>query len=529
MTTQGYTADEKSIIKSVISKYANTGVFNIEPNDPLLVSFYDIQLKLAGLVSGSAPQFTRGWQQAKQSRLSTGLLSQAASGSVRPVYSIVGIDSSDGQSWSADAIGSLPVSASNVTQTLGLFDGDATNVGAVNNKRSYVYASDCAISANGIYPASQKVKEFPVTVIYTFAQTIDNNTFYGAEIITTRNYPKGIYNEKPSTIKNPNEIKICLTRDEPDCDYRQTYAGGGIVDVPIKGQIIYNGDIDMSGSRPVNAMSSIYLIRTRAGGDPIRPYDGFDFFDKKNCTITGNTISWDLNWLKFNKVDFDSGEMVYYVFKLVMSVSGKSIVAFITNAPKNIVPGQLFLNTVQIKPMKIVYGCLGENTKIRMADGSEKAISAIRPGDSVRTRNNGVLNVEHVTSGQEQHCLNISVRDRNNTLTSTIASPGHPFITPSGIVIARELRVAGKVLTLEGEGEISNIEHRADEITVYNLQLSATETDANCMYANNILVGDIQMQRFLEDEYYQRPDNILSQLPAEWHEDFQQHLKATGE
>jgi hypothetical protein len=36
------------------------------------------------------------------------------------------------------------------------------------------------------------------------------------------------------------------------------------------------------------------------------------------------------------------------------------------------------------------------------------------------------------------------------------------------------------------------------------------------------------MQRIYEDEYYQRPANILSKLPKEWHQDYQNHLNAAG-
>ena len=526
MTTQTYTADEKSIIKNVINQYGNKGVFIIEPGNTELVNFYDIQLKLSGLTSGRSPQFTQCWQETKRLKRSAGLLSQAATDTVRPVYSIVRVDTVDGKNYRTDAVGSLPVSATNVTQTLGLFDGEASNTGAVKYTQNFVNASDCVISADGVYPG---VAGSPVTVIYTFAQTINNQTFYGAEIITTQSYPKEIFNDSPRTIKNPNEIKICLTRDEPDCDYRQTSSWDGIVSVPIKGYITYGGDIDVSGGKPVNGMSSIYLIRTRAGGDPILPYAGFDFFDAKNSSVAGNKINWDLNWLKFNKVNFDSGEMVYYVFKLILNVSGKSVAAFITNAPKNIVPGQMFLNTVTIKPMKIVYGCLHENTKIMMHDGSEKVISAIRTGDSVKTINNGSLRVENITTGQEQHCIKISARDRNNNTLNVITSPGHPFITPAGIVIARELTLADKLFTPQGEAEITDIQPQSDEATVYNLQLSAEKTDENTLYANQILVGDIQMQRLHEDKYHQQPVNILSQLPEEWHEDYQNHLNATGE
>ncbi|MGO2569854.1 MAG: hypothetical protein ACTH9E_16570, partial [Serratia proteamaculans] len=71
-------------------------------------------------------------------------------------------------------------------------------------------------------------------------------------------------------------------------------------------------------------------------------------------------------------------------------------------------------------------------------------------------------------------------------------------------------------------------------LKVYNLQLSAEPSadnalyDDNTLYANGILVGDIQMQRIYEDEYYQRPANILNKLPKEWHQDYQNHLNSAG-
>lgn len=532
MITQGYTSDEKTIVKSVISKYSNAGLFIIQPGDPLLVSFYDIQLKLAGLASGNTPQFTQCWQQAKRLKRSTGRLSEASDGAAQPVYSIVRLDSTDGRNYRADAIGSLPVSAANVTQTLGLFDAEATNVGAVNYNQAYVYAADCTLSANGVYPGSQIAADYPVTVIYTFAQTINNNTLYGAEIITSQSYPKDIYNESPRSINNPNEIKICLTRDEGDCDYRNTYDGS--VRVPIKGNITYLGQIELSGGRPVNASNSIYLIRTRAGGDPVTPFGDYNIFNSPNTRINGNNIAWDLDWLRFNQVDFESGEWVYYVFKVIINVDGKSIVSFITNAPKNLEPDQRFLNTVQLKPMRIVYGCLAGDTKILMQDGSEKPISAISIGEIVLSRNNQPLRVEAVTSGQEHHYIEFTLSNDKGKITNITASRGHPFITSSGVVIARELNHSTKLITLDGESEIISMVQQQGNLKVYNLQLSAEPSadnglyDDNTLYANGILVGDIQMQRIYEDEYYQRPANILNKLPKEWHQDYQNHLNSAG-
>lgn len=534
MITKNYTSDEKSIVRAVINQYSNAGIFIIEPGNPLLGDFYDIQLRLAGITPGVSPQFTQRWQQSKQSKGTAGRLSEAGNGDAQPVYSIVRLDSIDGRSYRADAIGSLPVSATNVTQTLGLFDAEATNVGLVTSNKAYIYAADCAISANGDYPQSQLSDDFPVTVIYTFAQTIDQNTFYGAEIITTQSYPKSIYNDSPRGIYNQDAIKICLTRDAADCDYRYTYDGDGTVRVPIKGSITYYGKIDIVEGRPVNAKNIIYLIRTRAGGDPVTPYDDLNIFNSPNTQINDDTLSWDLNWLKFKQVDFESGEWVYYVFRVNLNVEGRNIVAFITNAPKNIEPEQRFLNTAPLKPMCIVYGCLGENTKILMQDGSEKLIGAISTGEYIRSQHGNALRVDDITTGHERHYVEITVRNSGNKIKNITASLGHPFITSDGVVIARELNHASRIITLDGEAEIISMVQKEGDIKVYNLQLpidtpaNTALYDNNTLYANGILVGDNLMQRVCEDEYHQRPVNILSKLPQEWHQDYHNHLNLAG-
>ncbi len=133
----------------------------------------------------------------------------------------------------------------------------------------------------------------------------------------------------------------------------------GTVKVPIKGNITYFGNIDLSNGKPVNASNTIYLIRTCAGGDPITLTAAIIFLilpQPESAEVT----SPDLDWLKFNRVDFESGEMVYYVFKITLDVEGRSIAAFITNAPKESDPDRRLLNTVQIKPMQIIYGCPAE-------------------------------------------------------------------------------------------------------------------------------------------------------------------------
>lgn len=535
MLAKDYTSDEKRIVKNVIDRYENSGVFLIEPGDPVLTEFYDIQLKLAGVTAAAAPQFTQLWQQTKRVKRVAGRMSEANTSGAQPVYSIVRLDSTDGKRYQTDAIGSLPVQATNVTQTLGLFDGGADNVGKVEYKSDYVYTADCTIGASGDYPQSQTGGSFPVTVIYTFAQTVGQQTVYGAEIVTTQSYPKEMINDSPRNLYNQRMIKICLTRDDGDCDYRTGYDQDGTVKVPIKGNITYFGNIDLSNGKPVNASNTIYLIRTRAGGDPITPYGGYNIFNSTATRISGSNITWDLDWLKFNRVDFESGEMVYYVFKITLDVEGRSIAAFITNAPKESDPDRRLLNTVQIKPMQIIYGCLAEDTLILMQDGTEKPINALTADEFVICGNNHPRRIENITTGREQHYIDITARDQAAREYRIKASLGHPFVTANGICLARELTSGMRLKTRHGECEITALSLQPGELTVYNLQLSAdsplqkTQCALSTFYANGVLVGDALVQHLYEDEYHQRPKNVLKTLPAEWHQDYHNMINAAEE
>ncbi|MNI45167.1 Hom-end-associated Hint [compost metagenome] len=184
--------------------------------------------------------------------------------------------------------------------------------------------------------------------------------------------------------------------------------------------------------------------------------------------------------------------------------------------------------------MRIVYGCLAENTRILMQDGGEKSISDLAIGEYVLSRNNIPLRIEAITNGLERNFIEITTQNSKGKIRTITSSLGHPFITSAGVVIARELNHTSKLITLEGEYEIISIEQQQGELKVYNLQLTAEAPvdkglyDDNTLYANGILVGDLQMQRIYEDEYYQRPVNILSKLPKEWHQDYQNHLNAAG-
>ncbi|MEI7369170.1 Hint domain-containing protein [Pectobacterium colocasium] len=519
---------ENNIISEVINKYANTGVFIIKTSDPLLVKFYDIQLALAGVTPVRYPNFSQLWASQKLAKQTISSLAMGDSDSAQQVHSIVSLDSTDGQTFSANAIGSLPVSAVNITQTLGIFDEAGNSAGKVQCKKNYIYTANCPIQASGTFPASLKQTRYPVHIVYTFSQTINNQTVYGAEIVTTQSYPKLIQNDSPTDLNRNNLIKICLSRQESDCDYFHSFDGN--VTVPIKGSITYFGNIDLHNSKPINAHNSIYLVRERQGGDPITPASDFNFFNDANTRINGNVLSWDLDWLKFKRPDFNSGERVYYIFKVTLQIECASVASFITNAPGTIDPEQRFLNTHALKPMQITYGCLGKGTPILMRDGKEKTIDDITIGEWVQSQDGRTLRVEDVITGAEQNYLEIEFKDSRSQLKTLITSLGHPFCTTTGIKLASELTLDSRLLTSEGHCNIHRINKKNGEIEVYNLHLSTDDpikdltTSNSTMYAAGVLVGDSTMQHHYEEAYHHRPINILNQLPEEWRQDYQNYI-----
>ncbi|WP_017346989.1 Hint domain-containing protein [Pantoea sp. A4] len=514
---------ENQVIKSVINQYANQGIFNLDLDDPLLAEFYALQLRLAEVNSHRYPAFMQQYQHSQRNIL-RGSLSQAESDNAKPVYSLFALGRDTNGTATASALASLPVSATNVTQTLGFFDNQGQSKGKVALNKSYITTSNCVIQAEGAADAQLDNN----CVIYTFSQTINGATSYGAEIVYNQSYPQLITNDSPKALTNQQLIKVCLSRNEIDCTYFD-HGGpwGGVVRVPIKGSITYFDNIDMQGGKPVNAFNDIYLVRERAGGSPTASVISNPIFNTAGTTCAGNKISWDLDWLPFKQVDFSSGERVYYIFKVSLSVGGRDIVTFITNAPASVVPEQPFLNTQKIPPMQIVYGCLGGDSLIQLEDGSEKPLREMRIGEWVRSHDQRSLRVEDVPVGKEPQALQITLQKQQ-----IIATSGHPFCTPQGILLARELEPGQKLLTAQGEGEVVAITPLDHEIDVFNLHLSCDDPIGaglegnSTFYANGILVGDSQMQRDYEDAWHQRPVNVLAELPPEWHQDYHNYLAA---
>jgi hypothetical protein len=141
-------------------------------------------------------------------------------------------------------------------------------------------------------------------------------------------------------------------------------------------------------------------------------------------------------------------------------------------------------------------GCLDGNTLIRMADGTDLAISALQQGDIIfNPMSRGNTRILSIISHSELATM-IEITAQRNKLKVTA---NHPFPTEPGLKRAKDI-LRGDLLfdtwgrkTPVEEVKMLPIEKRQD---VYNLQLvtSSTRMEDHLILANGIVAGDIYLQ-----------------------------------
>lgn len=130
--------------------------------------------------------------------------------------------------------------------------------------------------------------------------------------------------------------------------------------------------------------------------------------------------------------------------------------------------------------------CLEENTRILMADGSQKPIREIRIGDMVMCDLGEPKIVRNVWQGREEHMMCIELKNGSKiTLTEN-----HPVKTTKGIKRADAIDENDEIVMAYGEKyKISSISCIEYGNRVYNLDISG-----NFMIAEGIAVGDFEVQ-----------------------------------
>lgn len=129
--------------------------------------------------------------------------------------------------------------------------------------------------------------------------------------------------------------------------------------------------------------------------------------------------------------------------------------------------------------------CIEGSALVLMADGSERPLRDIRPGDLVRTET-GSARVSNVLSGAEPYLIHIEF-ERHGYLDAT---GGHPLFSDEGIKRCDEVNRGDLLRTQDACVPVKSVTLTERLAKVCNLSFE----EESSFFANGLLVGDFALQ-----------------------------------
>jgi Intein/homing endonuclease len=297
---------------------------------------------------------------------------------------------------------------------------------------------------------------------------------------------------------------------------------------PIQGSV----NLGQAPSTPLTGSLYIVLYLASGGGCQLAATNNATGSLANLISVSNNVASWNFpptNFPNQNCMQTTAqGNLMNYSFQLYMLTNTGTVGAtFTSDSSQFNLP-----NTFPVPQMNVLIGCLPAGVRIRMADGSERAVETFTgTGETVRSPDLDAPAVTATMWGSEDHPM-VAIRDAlGHRLTLTEA---HPVLTTRGPVMASKLKVGDVVLTESGNAALVSVERLAHQepIPIYNLTIGTEKQAADgrtTFYADGILVGDQQMQQDLATK--QATPRALSQmeilraLPVAWHQDYVNSLR----
>lgn len=149
--------------------------------------------------------------------------------------------------------------------------------------------------------------------------------------------------------------------------------------------------------------------------------------------------------------------------------------------------------TLEIPLIQVLWGCFGRDTVIRMADGGERRIDAIKEGDAVLTAEGTPVTVRGIIKGKEQQLWVLETIDGHKLAVSAT----HPVFTANrGPVKACKLFPGDEILLADGKNSTLKFIYPEEyQDDVYNLN---TGDKGARLVANGIIAGDYAVQNTVE-------------------------------
>ncbi|HEY9283300.1 MAG TPA: Hint domain-containing protein [Pyrinomonadaceae bacterium] len=372
----------------------------------------------------------------------------------------------------------------------------------------------------------------------TYIQTGQTNTVvqhvpqYIAPVCPTA--PPAVTNPVHKNTVSPNPIKIALNRtstQQPDCDYyyTTTQTGGRNPDIAVQvsGSASFQNNIVSPLVFGSTLQGQLLMTRRTPPGGGFLPLPDDQF--AAGVTANGTQLGW--GWgasNQFGSSPWDQGQMIDLILNMQVRMAN-------TNQPglanvTSVQSAQASNCLTKIDPLIFVWGCLAAETLVLMADGSQKPVILVEPGEHVVCDTHGRLAV--VTDkvlGWEDRADSLRILAGRH---SVVVTQDHPLLTTRGPARAGDLLIGTELHTRGGVVRISDIVRFRYRNRVVNLELSpldgatpeaAARADGTTHFANDFLVGDAVMQGALRREQGVRElddETVLRDVPPEYHFDY---------
>lgn len=347
-------------------------------------------------------------------------------------------------------------------------------------------------------------------------------------------------------------IMIALSRGKPgeDCDYwfhEGEYDDNTIV-VPFKGSAKFQSEIHEL-KHPDTFIINMSVVKAEGGEKVLKPHameEVYPWFsrveDPKDPGAGKCVLQWNLpadgdgktagKPIQFEKSPWASDTVTLYQCTLCVKTKkspDEYVYAFILSkqgedSEANDSPG-----LKNIKPIVYFWHCLAMGTLISLTDGTTRPIESLEGGEMVRINKEGdALPVRATTLAHHTGKALTLKTHHGDQLT---LSPCHVVMTPDGPKSAEELGSGDTVISINGDARIQSIEAIDFDDDLINLllgeheRLKTIEDYETTMYANNIMVGDHQMQTKYLDYQRNHPKKILARIAHDWHTDFHSSLE----
>jgi hypothetical protein len=325
------------------------------------------------------------------------------------------------------------------------------------------------------------------------------------KVIGTKNIVQDFVVNDPiakKKLSRDNVVVVYNRNAEVNDDYDYSYDNNKFNDkgsdwvkiyLPVSGTVTLVNDFIVLG---LNEQMGFNLQITDLNNGVVNYYSNYDSIA---CNISDNkhSITWkfkgkdeDDYWNNYlNVSNFDAKTKVNIYCKIELNIqkvsTGMQMHIPVVFQSKGTPSGDK--SCIISKPIMIQWGCLGKDTRILMADHTQKLVSEIKVGEFVLNDKQKPVQIKDIFYGNEEKMIQIITDDGKTALVSS----GHPVCTDKGAFAAKNLTAGSKIQTVDGIKAISNLLYVDYNDRVYSLYFG-TE---NNIFCNGILMGDFSAQQ----------------------------------